>query len=229
MSSMQYSIPDKFLVAIDGIGGSGKDTLAANLAASGIFSPFDPFILNQGDLVRAFACIVKQENISLQNPAINEIAVERIKAIDFSKLNRDEMSSSETGKMAAELSAIPGFTDMMVNESASMLRDAKSPVCLVLGRICGASFHAQKKLYLEAYAEICEQRRAKELQRRGESYEYAKESLALRNNKDKQTLGNKILPVKEAIIVNANLFPEQVCQQAIEIIKPSFIKWQFGR
>jgi cytidylate kinase len=153
------------IIAIDGPAASGKGTLAKRLAAH-----YRLRHLDTGLLYRAVAAALLGAG---HQPGDEAHAIAAAKAIDPARFDEDTLKRYEVGEAASVVSAIPGVRAALFNLQQEF---AASPSGAVLdGRDIGTVIcpNADVKIYVTADPEIRAQRRALELQGRGEKADEA--------------------------------------------------------
>ncbi|KLO24897.1 MULTISPECIES: (d)CMP kinase [unclassified Marinitoga] len=196
---------NKFKVAIDGPAGSGKSTIAKEIA-----NIFNLYYLDSGALYRAFGYYLKKKGFDLnnENDIINALKSFDIKIIDGDYYLFDEkldfqIRTSEIGKAASIVAKNPGVRKK-VNE---ILRNIASNNGVVIdGRDIGTVVlpDAEIKIFLTASIEERAKRRFKELIEKGEdvSLEDVMKEIEKRDIADSTRKIAPLKPADDAIIVN---------------------------
>ncbi|KLO22412.1 cytidylate kinase [Marinitoga sp. 1197] len=196
---------NKFKVAIDGPAGSGKSTIAKEIA-----NIFNLYYLDSGALYRAFGYYLKKKGFDLnsENDIINALKSFDIKIIDGDYYLFDEkldfqIRTPEIGKAASIVAKNPDVRKK-VNE---ILRNIASNNGVVIdGRDIGTVVlpDAEIKIFLTASIEERAKRRFKELIEKGEdvSLEDVMKEIEKRDIADSTRKIAPLKPAADAIIVN---------------------------
>lgn len=212
------------IIALDGPAGSGKSTIAKNLAKN-----LNIEYLDTGAMYRAMTLFLIENNVDLTDEnaiadAITNISidVEGKKTIlngrDVSKLIRGENINNNISIVAANSAVRETLvrSQQKIGESKDMILDGRDIGTVVFP-------NADYKFYIDASSDVRAKRRVNQNKRLGinESYEVIKKSIEERDEKDRN---RKIGPLKcaeDAIVIdtsNINL------KQTIDLIKKEMAK-----
>ena len=182
-------------IAIDGTAASGKGTLAKKLAKKYGFVHLDT-----GLLYRKVAndLIIKKKDIST-NLAYYSFEIAR--NLNFLDLNKEDLRSEETAKMASLIATFPKLREILNSKQKEFVDNNKTkfPGCVLDGRDIGTKIlpNADFKFFFTARPEVRAQRRWEEMKANGYflSYEEVLKSLM---NRDKVDTERKFSPLKKA-------------------------------
>ncbi|MCI8482022.1 MAG: (d)CMP kinase [Clostridia bacterium] len=191
-----------FILAIDGPAGTGKGTIAEQIAKEFGFDNFDT-----GAMYRALAYYMLQNNISINE---NEKIINMLETIQMDikfengvqtlSLNGKELTvelrTKEVNEIVSQVSHIPEVRKRMVNLQRKFAQDRN---IVLEGRDIGTNVfpNANVKIYLDASAEERAKRRMRQNIENGLDipYEEILENIKFRDNNDKTSL---IAPLKKA-------------------------------
>jgi cytidylate kinase len=194
-----------FNVAIDGPAGSGKSTIAKEIAKI-----FNLYYLDSGALYRAFGYYLSKNGFDLnnENDMVKALKEFDVKIIDGDYYLFDEkldfqIRTSEMGKAASIVAKNPLVREK-VNE---ILRNiSKKHGVVIDGRDIGTVVlpDAEVKIFLTASIEERAKRRYKELLEKGEKVEYEKiyDDIKKRDEADSTREIAPLKPAEDAIIVD---------------------------
>lgn len=211
-------------IAIDGLAGSGKSSLAKNLAKALNIHHF-----NTGNVYRAIACeylnqfgeevtennISKLlENIDVQVQFVNDKQVCLVNGRDYEKDLRTEKTSSFVPKIS-HFSALREV-------ARKIQRDfALENNCVMEGRDIGSVVlkDAQFKIFLTASAEVRADRRFKEVKDES-TYEEVLDEIKKRDYQDMHREDGALTITEDSIVVDSsNMNKEQVLDHCLKIIR----------
>lgn len=206
-----------FVITVDGPSAAGKGTLARRLAGQFGF----PF-LDTGALYRGVGLIVLRQGL---DPADEKVATAAAKALRPEILGDPDLRSESTSRAASIVAAIPTVRAAILNWQRDFARKSStdSGGAVLDGRDIGTVVcpEADAKLFVTASLEARAQRRAKELQGRGETAIYAR-VLQDMQERDARDQGRSISPTKPAtdalIIDTSDLTADQVFERALAFI-----------
>lgn len=212
------------IVAIDGPAGSGKGTVAKNIAQTLNLTNIDT-----GAMYRALTLKVLEENIDLNDESA---IIETCKSIDIKLLNdgkilldkkdvSNKIRSSEVSKTVSLISPIEKVREIMKQHQRNL---AKENSIVMEGRdITTEVFKdADFKFYLDANVEERAKRRYNQMQEKGENitYDEVLENIKERDYNDKNRTHGALKIAPDAIYIDStNLTIEQVTEKIINIIK----------
>jgi len=207
------------IVAIDGLAGSGKGTLARKLS---VFLGVPH--LDSGKLYRSVAITADDLGIGPDQTVELGPIIERLGASD---LDNPRLSSGRAGALAAKYSKIPAVRAKILN----VIRDfARRPDgCVVDGRDIGTVVlpNADLKLYLTARPEVRAQRRVSELRSMGHeiSFETIFEELKERDHADMERKISPLLPAPDAFCLDtSNLDADGAFKAALQLVEQKQLK-----
>ncbi len=211
------------IITIDGPSGSGKDTLAAKLAAHYQFHLLDSgalyrllgLSLHHHDLLDSLdtklpECVQIATNLDIQFVSTDTGVQVWLDGEDVSQTIRTE----RVGEFASKVAAIPELRTAMVSRQHAF---AQAPGLVADGRDMATSIfpNAQAQIYLTASAESRAQRRVKQLQGMGLDVKIS-DILANIIARDKRDTERAVAPLKPAddayIIDSSDLNVDEVFQ-----------------
>lgn len=214
-------------IAIDGVSGAGKSTIAEAIAKTLNIKKFDT-----GAIYRGFACEYLSQN--LPNPT-NEIMDKFVQSssveIFFEDTKqhvvingKDYTNSLREEKISYYSSIISPFPVLREKVLDLQRKFARENDCVMEGRDIGSIVlpNANVKFYLTASVNVRAQRRLKQLQESGMAGDY-EEILNKLKDRDYNDLTRKIAPLKkmpDAIEIDGSeLTIEQVVEKCLNIIR----------
>lgn len=209
----------KFVMTIDGPGGSGKDTLAENFVKSAIFEPYKVKIFNTGNFSRSIAYATLCAQVDPEDPAFKSIVIDAMNTIDFVNVDPIPLFSSAVEKRISDLSKMPEIRTGFAEKLPGIIAGVDSDVVIALGRITGPLYpQATIKLFLETSPEVCADRRALARSLKGENYEAVKQDLLERNKNDVANWSSHYPAPHDTIYVNTdNKLQIEVFQEAVHL------------
>jgi len=203
---------DAFVVAIDGPGGSGKGSLALNIARELGFH-----LLDSGAIYRLLALKALQqgvdlgdekqvagliEDLNIRFETGDELSIPYLDEVDVSA----ELRQEATGDAASQVARHPRVRKRLL----SLQRDFFKPPGLVAdGRDMGTVVFPQAKFkfFLYASVEIRAQRRYKQLINMGLSANIAhlQADIAERDERDQNRSASPLKPAEDALVVDSSL------------------------
>jgi cytidylate kinase len=203
---------DAFVVAIDGPSGSGKGSLAVNVAHA-----LDFHLLDSGAIYRLLALKAMQQGVDLEQEseviavlddfnirfeAGDELSIPFLDDQDVADVLRQE----ETGDAASKVARHSEVRQHLLGLQRSFF---KPPGLVADGRDMGTVVFPQArfKFFLYASIEIRAQRRYKQLINMGLSANIAQlqADIAERDERDKSRSASPLLPAEDALIVESSL------------------------
>ena len=191
-----------FIVAIDGPAGSGKGTIASEVAKK-----FNLFYLDTGAMYRCVTLKFLNEKIDFEDKAKIKEALEKIK-IDFKKVDGQEkvfLDGKDVTKKIREQEVAKNVSPVAhILEVRIAMVDLQRKICskrdsVLEGRDIGTNVFpdADIKIYLDASVEERVKRRVRQNKKNGieMSEEDIRENIIFRDNNDKSS---KIGPLKQA-------------------------------
>ena len=218
---------EPWVIAIDGPSGSGKGTLARNLARE-----FGFHLLDSGAIYRLLALKSLQQGIDLDDAAQvaaqlddfdirfeagDELAIPFLDGVDVA----DELRREATGDAASRVARHPAVRERLL----ALQRDFLQPPGLVAdGRDMGTVVfpNARFKFFLYASVEIRAQRRYKQLINMGLSANIAQlqADMAERDERDRNRSASPLVPADDALVVDSSLLDlEQVTELVLSHIR----------
>jgi cytidylate kinase len=207
-------MPDKdaFVVAIDGPSGSGKGSLAVNVAHA-----LDFHLLDSGAIYRLLALKAMQQGVDLEQESevitvLDDFNI-RFEAGDELSIpfldDQDvayELRQEATGNAASKVARHSEVRQRLLGLQRSFF---KPPGLVADGRDMGTVVFPQArfKFFLHASIEIRAQRRYKQLKNMGLSANIAQlqADIAERDERDKSRSASPLLPAEDALIVESSL------------------------
>lgn len=217
-------------IAIDGPAGSGKSTIAKEIAKELSF-----IYIDTGAMYRSVAYYCLKNNINFNDfseviKIIDNFDI-NLKFIDQNQhifLNDEDITekirTQEIGKIASITAKIPEVREKLISIQRQL---AKNQNIIMDGRDIGTNVlpNANVKIYMEADIEERALRRFKELQEKGGNYnkyslEEIKEEILQRDFEDKNRDISPLRKAQDAILLNTtNLTIQEVKNKIIKIIK----------
>lgn len=214
-------------IAIDGIAGSGKSSLAKCLSKN-----LNLKIFNTGAVYRAITCeyirlfgsdtlptpeIMKKflKDLKVEVSFIGKNQIEKVNGIDYTNKIREEIVSVTTPKVAG--------TENLRKKVRQIQRDfAKKNNCIMEGRDIGRTVlkNAQVKFFVVASVEKRAERRLLQNEDKNLTFEKVKEDIERRDKEDREREHGTMIPAEDAIIIDSsNETLEETtarCQKIIE-------------
>ena len=213
-----------FIVAIDGPAGSGKGTIAKEVAQALGFIHVDT-----GAMFRCVTLHVIQQGIAIEQQGKIEAILNKID-IDLKEngevfLNGEEVSKKiredDVTRLVSPVSVIPAVRKTLLEKQRQI---AQQKNVVMEGRDIGTIVfpHADVKIYLDASPEVRARRRVKQNEEKGMITPY-EETLKNIMDRDKRDATRKIAPLKQAedaiYIDSSNMIVAEVVQKIVNIIK----------
>jgi cytidylate kinase len=218
-------------VTIDGPVGSGKGTIAGQLAAR-----LGWHLLDSGALYRLVAIKALELGLDEQQPAALAALAE---GLDFQFLNRDgetqawlegrevsaPLRSEEVSSMASRVAALPAVRAALMARQQAF---RKPPGLVADGRDMGTVVFpdAGLKIFLTASVEARAARRYKQLKEKGESVNLSRllQDLKARDQRDSSREVAPLMPAEAAVIIDStDLSIEEVVERIIKLLEESKI------
>lgn len=221
-----------FILAIDGPAGTGKGTIAEQIAKEFGFDNFDT-----GAMYRALAYYMLQNNISINE---NEKIINMLETIQMDikfengvqtlSLNGKELTvelrTKEVNEIVSQVSHIPEVRKKMVNLQRKFAQDRN---IVLEGRDIGTNVfpNANVKIYLDASAEERAKRRMRQNIENGLDipYEEILENIKFRDNNDKTSLIAPLKKAEDAIYIDGT---DMTIEETKEKIKAIIIEKRQG-
>jgi len=218
------------VITIDGPSGSGKGTIAQNVAKQ-----LGWHILDSGSLYRltALACIqdnidfkdeTKIESIALNLPVSFESTPQGLKILlkneDVSEAIRDE----SIGMAASKVAALGGVRESLLARQRAFVA---VPGLVADGRDMGTTVFPQAglKIFMTASCEERAQRRYKQLKEKGISVSLAAlvADLKARDEQDSNRSISPLKPAADAVMIDTSeMSIDQVTQKVLDLAKQAF-------
>jgi len=218
---------DSYVLTIDGPGGSGKGSLARNLARALRFNLLDSGAIyrllghkamrQSVDLDDEAAVLGLLDNFDIRFEAGDELALAFLDGEDVSA----EIRSESAGDAASRVARHPRVREGLL----AVQRAFNQPPGLVAdGRDMGTVVFpdARFKFFLYASAEIRAQRRYKQLKNMGLSANIAQlqADITERDERDRNREASPLLPAEDALVVDSSLLDlDQVTELVLSHIK----------
>lgn len=201
------------IIAVDGPAASGKGTLAALLAAHYGLPHLDTGLLYRavGKVWAPFA----------DGPGAEEKAIEIAQSLDGSKIDPTELGSAEAGQAASKVSVIPGVRAALFALQHDFARQAGGAV--LDGRDIGTVIcpDADVKLYVTADAGVRAERRAQQLEARGQVVDrtWLRADIEARDRRDMGRATAPLRPADDAYLLDTSeMAIEAALRAAIAIV-----------
>jgi cytidylate kinase len=216
------------IITIDGPAGSGKSTIAKNLATK-----LGWMFLDTGAMYRVVAWLTMKNHISLDEPErISELA--RTARIGFERHegNLDvlvdeinvtaEVRTETVSEIASRISTIPPVREALVEKQRELAKQYGNIV--TEGRDQGSVVFpdAELKVYLDADVNERAKRRYEQLRSQNQPANYEKilDALKDRDHRDKtRNISPLIVPQHAKILDTTHMTPNEVMEQLIQWIK----------
>ena len=218
------------VITIDGPSGSGKGTIAQNVA-----SQLGWNILDSGSLYRltALACI--QEKIDFEDEASVE-AIARNLPVSFNSTQQglkillknedvsDAIREENIGMAASKVAALGGVREALLERQRAFVSE---PGLIADGRDMGTTVFPQAglKIFMTASCEERAQRRYKQLKEKGISVSLAAlvADLKARDEQDSNRSISPLKPADDAIVIDSSdMTIEQVTQKVLDLANQAF-------
>lgn len=202
-AALRKDISDKLIIALDGPAGSGKSTIAKALAAA-----YDILYLDTGAMYRACALFLKRRNISPEDVAAAEKAIDEADigvryedGTQHTLLNGEDVSKeirkNEISMLASSVAKLGLVREKMVQKQRKI---AGEQSCVLDGRDIGTAVlpDAPFKFFITAKPQVRAERRLNELKEKGET---GIDLAALTREieaRDEQDRNRKISPLRQA-------------------------------
>ncbi len=205
------------IIAIDGCAGSGKGTLAKNLAKHLGFAHLDTGLLYRAVGYKALCMHVDfTDETSLENIAINLTPDDLLPA---------ELRAESTGNAASKISVFPKVRAALLNYQRNFAQNppAGARGSILDGRDIGTVIcpNADVKLFIWASAEERANRRIRELIERNITHDPQTilAEIKQRDERDMNRAAAPLKPAEDAITIDTTYMPiDTVFQQALDII-----------
>ena len=218
------------VITIDGPSGSGKGTIAQNVA-----SQLGWNILDSGSLYRltALACI--QEEIDFEDEASVE-GIARNLPVSFNSTQQglkillknedvsDAIREENIGMAASKVAALGGVREALLERQRAFVSE---PGLIADGRDMGTTVFPQAglKIFMTASCEERAQRRYKQLKEKGISVSLAAlvADLKARDEQDSNRSISPLKPADDAIVIDSSdMTIEQVTQKVLDLANQAF-------
>ncbi|NDO46173.1 (d)CMP kinase [Clostridium sp. MD294] len=218
---------NNYSIAIDGPAGSGKSTVAKQIAKK-----LNLLYIDTGAMYRAVGLYCLKNGIDLKEEqkiasALKNInmSIELLQGIQNIYLNGENVTekirTQEVGKAASDVAAILAVRQKLVQIQRDL---AKGHSVIMDGRDIGTNVlpDASVKIYLNASIEERTKRRCNELKALGKQYnsERVKKEIIQRDENDKNRKHNPLTKAKDAFeIDSSDMNIEQVTKAVLNIVK----------
>lgn len=219
---------NKFVMTIDGPGGAGKDKLAENLLATGIFAPYSVRVFNTGNFSRTIAYEAFRQNKSPADSDFKEFAIATMHSMNFLNVNQNDLKKTEVEHILTSVGDLSEIQEGFKTRLPGIIHSFPEDVIVVLGRITGPVYKpANVKIFLETSPEVCAHRRALEKCKNGEDYETSYQHLLKRNQGDMKWYEGLEIPDDLYAVQTDTLSEQQVCDTVItDRLHARFIEWK---
>ncbi len=214
------------IVAIDGPAGSGKSTIAKELAKKLGFTYIDT-----GAMYRALALKVIKMNIDPQN---QEQVVNILEKTDI-KLSEDkvfldgvdvssEIRTEEVGNVASLIARYKKVREVMVEKQREIGKSAKNAV--IEGRDAGTKIFpdADLKVFMTAKPEVRAQRRVNQLKEKGfvVDYNHILQKIIERDKMDYERQESPLRPTEDYIILDTT---DKTIEEVLQFLESLIKRW----
>lgn len=208
---LRKDISERYAVALDGPAGSGKSTIAKQLAAD-----YDILYLDTGAMYRACALKALLSGVDVKDPVAVEklvpqihIQVEYRDGAQHTLLDgRDvstEIRKNEVSMLASDISAHPAIRKKMVEMQREI---AHTTSCVLDGRDIGSTVlpDAEYKFFITADSRVRAKRRYDELLSRGQTvdFEALHEEIVRRDKQDAEREFSPLIQAEDAVVVDTS-------------------------
>lgn len=184
------------IIAVDGPAASGKGTIAAALGRH-----FDLPHLDTGLLYRAVGLAVAAE---IDSPDIEAIATEAANVLDASSIDPQHLLGAEVGVLASRIAVYPGVRRALFVFQRDFATQRRGAV--LDGRDIGTVIapEAEAKLFIVADAHIRAERRARQIEARGQSVDREKllADIESRDARDAAAPHGGFRPAADAVLLD---------------------------
>lgn len=186
------------IIAVDGPAASGKGTISSALARH-----YGLPHLDTGLLYRAVGHAVADR---IDDPELEAIATQAAQALDLNALDADQLVGAEAGVRASKIAVFPGVRQALF---AAQRNFALRPEGAVLdGRDIGTTIapEADAKLFITADVHIRTERRASQLEARGETVDRAQmlKEISERDERDAAAPHGGFRPAEDAVLLDTS-------------------------
>lgn len=207
------------IIAVDGPAASGKGTIAAALARH-----FDLPHLDTGLLYRAVGRAVKAR---IDDPDIEAIATEAANALDAASIDPEYLLAAEVGVLASRIAVYPGVRRALFVFQRDFATQRRGAV--LDGRDIGTVIapEAEAKLFILANARVRAERRARQLEARGQSVDREKllAEIEARDARDAAAPHGGFRPAADAVLLDTtNLDIEAAITAAIAEVEAAIAR-----
>ena len=211
------------IIAVDGPAASGKGTIAAALARH-----FDLPHLDTGLLYRAVGRAVKAW---IDDPDIEAIATEAANALDATAIDPEYLLAAEVGVLASRIAVYPGVRRALFVFQRDFATQRRGAV--LDGRDIGTVIapEAEAKLFILANARVRAERRARQLEARGQSVDREKllAEIEARDARDAAAPHGGFRPAADAVLLDTtNLDIEAAITAAIAEVEAAIARKSAG-
>lgn len=186
------------IIAVDGPAASGKGTIASALARH-----YGLPHLDTGLLYRAVGRAVADR---IEDPEIDSIATKAAQTLDLGSLRADELVGAATGVLASKIAIYPGVREALFAAQRDFALQSEGAV--LDGRDIGTTIapEADAKLFITADVHIRTERRASQLEARGESVDRDRmlKEIAERDARDAEAPHGGFRPAKDAVLLDTS-------------------------
>ncbi len=216
------------VIAIDGPSGSGKGTIARQVAQLLGFH-----LLDSGALYRLLGLFLLQQKLAPKQMTDKELELmAKTMPVEFcpdesgeirillnNQMVNDQLRTEQTGEMASQLAAMPAVRDGLLQRQRDF---RQAPGLVADGRDMGTVVFpdAILKVYLDASAEARAKRRRKQLIEKGENVSIAilLQDLRRRDRRDRNRKHAPLMPAYDAVNIDSTeLDIDQVVKIVMEL------------
>ncbi len=209
----------KVIIAVDGPAGAGKGTLASDLARHYALPYLDTGLIYRA-VARAWAPFAR-------NADAPDKAIALAGALDVSAIDPEGLGSAEIGQLASEVSAIAEVRAALFRHQRDFATRAEGAV--LDGRDIGTVIcpEADVKLFVTASPEVRMERRARQLELKGETVDRAAllKNIKERDNRDMNRATAPLRPAADAHLLDTSEMDiEAALRAAIAIVDGSIAR-----
>ena len=211
------------IIAVDGPAASGKGTIAAALA-----SHFDLPHLDTGLLYRAVGLAVQAQ---IDSPDIEAIATAAANALDAAAIDPERLLGAEVGVLASRIAVYPGVRRALFVFQRDFATQRRGAV--LDGRDIGTVIapEAEAKLFIVADSRVRAERRARQLEARGQTVDRTKllADIESRDARDAAAPHGGFRPTADAVLLDTtNLAIEAAITAAIAEVEAAIARKSAG-
>ena len=207
------------IIAVDGPAASGKGTIGAALARH-----FNLPLLDTGLLYRAVGLAVKAH---IDAPDLEARATQAARDLDVEAIEPEFLMSAEVGVLASKVAVFPGVRQALFAAQRNFATQERGAV--LDGRDIGTTIapEADAKLFIVADARVRAQRRARQLEARGQKVDHDAllAQIEARDARDAGAAHGGFRPAHDAVLLDTtNLDIEAAIKAAITAVEAAIAR-----